>query len=65
MRRSHWTPSIIPGDQRSNCLSCSGRFRKIRLRLARADYEATDLEAVIEDLLSGQYNNPKVPLGGN
>ena len=26
--------------------------------LLEADYEATDLETVIEDLLSGQYNNP-------
>ena len=31
---------------------------KDRPRLARADYEATDLETVMQDLLSSEYSNP-------
>ena len=33
-------------------------FGKLGRAWREADYEATDLETVIEDLLSGQYNNP-------
>ena len=33
-------------------------FGQIGRAWREADYEATDLETVIQDLLSGQYNNP-------
>ncbi len=33
-------------------------FGKLGRAWREADYEATDLETVIQDLLSGQYNNP-------
>jgi hypothetical protein len=58
MRRSNWTPSIVPnGDDRTVYLvvdDFAGRGRAWR----ETDVEATDLETVIADLLSGQYNDP-------
>ena len=48
-----------PRWRRSNRLSCSGRFRKIGPRLARSRLQRSHgPETVIQDLLSGQYNNP-------
>jgi hypothetical protein len=56
MHRSDWTPSIVPNanDQTVYLVAADfgkpGRFE--------SDYETTDLETVIQDLLSGQYSNP-------
>ena len=58
MRKSHWTPSIIPGDNDQTVYLVAEDFGKLGRAWREADYEATDLETVIEDLLSGQYNNP-------
>jgi hypothetical protein len=58
MRKSNWTPSIVPnGDDRTVYLvvdDFAGRGRAWR----ETDVEETDLETVIADLLSGQYNDP-------
>ena len=59
MRRSHWTPSIIPSDNDQTVYLVAEDFGKLGRAWREADYdEATDLETVIQDLLSGQYNNP-------
>jgi hypothetical protein len=58
MRKSHWTPSIVPGDNEQTVYLVAEDFGKLGRAWREADYEATDLETVIEDLLSGQYNNP-------
>ena len=58
MHRSHWTPSIIPGDNDQTVYLIAKDFGKLGRAWREADYEATDLETVIEALLSGQYNNP-------
>lgn len=58
MRKSHWTPSIIPNDNDQTVYLVAEDFGKLGRAWREADYEATDLETVIEDLLSGQYNNP-------
>ena len=55
MRKSDWTPSIVPNE--------NDRTVYCRLILAsraapEADYETTDLETVIQDLLTGQYSQP-------
>lgn len=59
MRRgSGWAPSIVPkGDDQTvylvvDDLGPLGRIYR------ETDVEATDLEAVISDLLAGQYRNP-------
>ena len=58
MRKSHWTPSIVPGDNEQTIYLVAEDFGKLGRAWREADYEATDLETVLEDLLSGQYNNP-------
>ena len=58
MRKSHWTPSIVPGESDQLVYLVAEDFGKIGRAWREADYEATDLETVIEDLLSGQYKNP-------
>jgi hypothetical protein len=59
MRKSHWTPSIIPSDNDQTVYLVAEDFGKSGRAWREADYdEATDLETVIQDLLSGQYNNP-------
>jgi hypothetical protein len=58
MRKSNWTPSIVPlGDDQTVYLvtdDLGGLGRVWR----EADAETTDLETVIQDLLTGQYDNP-------
>jgi hypothetical protein len=58
MRKSHWTPSIVPGDNEQTVYLVAEDFGKLGRAWRETDYEATDLETVIEDLLSGQCNNP-------
>ena len=58
MRRTNWTPSIIPGGDDDTVYLVADDFGKLGRAWREADYEETDLEIVIQDLLSGQYNNP-------
>jgi hypothetical protein len=57
MRRSRWTPSIVPiyGDQNVYLVDDFGRNGRA---YREADVEQTDLETVIIDLLAGEYKNP-------
>ena len=58
MRKSNWTPSIVPrGDDRDIYLVVDDLGRLGRV-WREADYEATDFETVVTDLLDGQYSNP-------
>jgi uncharacterized membrane protein len=58
MRRSNWTPSIVPrGDDQNVYIVADDLGRTGRI-WAEADFERTDLEAVVLDLLQGQYKNP-------
>jgi hypothetical protein len=58
MSKSTWTPSIVPsGADRTVYLvvdDFAGRGRAWR----ETDVGETDLETVVADLLSGQYNDP-------
>jgi hypothetical protein len=59
MRDTDWTPSIVPGDEdRDVCLVVSDFGRRGRA-WCETDVEATDLETIIQDLLDGQYSNPR------
>ena len=58
MRTSNWTPSIVPDDQDQTIYLVANDFGKIGRAWVEADYETTDLETVIQDLLTGQYSNP-------
>jgi hypothetical protein len=57
MRRSNWTPSIVPTDGQGYCLVIDdlGYFSQL---FREADVEATSFETVVMDLLEGQYSNP-------
>ena len=58
MRETNWTPSIVPSGDDQTVYLVAEDFGKLGRAWREADYEATDLETVIQDLLSGQYNNP-------
>jgi len=58
MRRSNWTPSIVPSHNDETVYLVSDDFGKVRRAWREADYEATDLETVIRDLPAGQFSNP-------
>jgi uncharacterized membrane protein len=58
MRKSNWTPSIVPNSGDLNVylvLDDLGRQGSI---WAETDAESADLETVIGGLLSGQYKDP-------
>jgi hypothetical protein len=58
MRRSNWTPSIVPiGDDHNVYLVMDDLGRLGRV-WREADDSAAELEAVILDLLAGQYKRP-------
>jgi hypothetical protein len=59
MRRSSWTPSIVPNDDNDETVYLmADDFGRLGRAWREADYETTDLETVIQDLLTGQYSNP-------
>jgi hypothetical protein len=65
MRRAGWTPSIVPNGDDQNVylvlddLGPNGRVWR------EAGADDADLEAVISDLLDGQYTNPNRVVGFN
>ena len=58
MRRSSWTPSIVPNETDQTVYLVADDFGKIGRAWRETDLESTDLETVIQDLLTGQYKNP-------
>lgn len=57
MRQSRWTPSIIPADEPTVYLVADD-FGRAGRAWREADLETTDLETVIQDLISGEYRRP-------
>ena len=58
MRKSNWTPSIVPNGDDQTVYLVADDFGKNGRAWVESDYETTDLETVIQDLLAGQYTNP-------
>src|SRR4051812_187805 len=58
MHRTSWTPSIVPTDSDETVYLVADDFGQIGRAWREADYDATDLETVIQDLLTGQYRSP-------
>jgi hypothetical protein len=58
MRRSDWTPSIVPNDHDRTVYLVAEDFGRLGRAWREADFESTDLETVIQELLSDQYRNP-------
>jgi hypothetical protein len=58
MRGTGWTPSIVPADGDDTVYLVADDFGQIGRAWRESDYDSTDLETVIHDLLSGEYSNP-------
>ncbi|SEE50292.1 hypothetical protein [Bradyrhizobium erythrophlei] len=57
MRRSSWTPSIVPSDDQTVYLVADD-FGPIGRAWRETDLETADLETVIQEMLAGEYSNP-------
>src|ERR1700737_2835068 len=58
MRRSNWTPSIVPRGDDHNVYLVMDDLGRLGRVWREADDSAAELEAVILDLLAGQYKSP-------
>jgi hypothetical protein len=58
MRKSGWTPSIVPRGDDQNVYLVVDDLGRLGRVWREVDVEVTDLETVIQDLLEGQYSNP-------
>jgi hypothetical protein len=58
MPRTGWTPSIVPHGADQTVYLVVDRFGGLGTAYRETDIERTDLETVITDLISGQFNDP-------
>jgi hypothetical protein len=65
MRKSGWTPSIVPGGDDQNVYLVMDDLGRLGPVWREADDRAAGLEAVILDLLQGQYKSPVRVVGFN
>src|SRR3954470_6177635 len=64
MRKAKWAPSIMPDEDQTVYLVLDD-LGHLGRSWREADVKDTDLEAVITDLLEGQYNKPVRIVGFN
>jgi hypothetical protein len=65
MPRIGWTPSIVPNGDDQNVYIVLDDFGRNGRAYRETDVERADLEAVIMDLLEGEYKNPVRVVGFN
>jgi hypothetical protein len=65
MRKSGWTPSIVPNGDDQNVYIVLDDFGRHGRSYRETDVERADLETVITDMLEGQYQNPVRVVGFN
>jgi hypothetical protein len=65
MRRPGWTPFIVPNGDDQNVYIVVNDFGRHGRAYRETDVGRVDLEAVIMDMLEGQYNNPVRVVGFN
>jgi hypothetical protein len=58
MRKSNWTPSIVPRGDDQDVYLVIDDFGSLGRVWREADYGTTDWETVITDLLACEYKNP-------
>ena len=58
MPRTGWTPSIVPYGADQTVYLVVDRFGGLGTVYRKTKIERTDLETVITDLMSGQFNDP-------
>jgi hypothetical protein len=59
MRKSDWTPSIVPSEADRDIYLVEDDLGELGRIWPETEVEATDFETVVTDLLSGQYRNPQ------
>ena len=58
MPRTGWTPSFVPYGADQTVYLVIDRFGGLGTVYRETEVERTDLETIITDLLSGQFNDP-------
>jgi hypothetical protein len=58
MRKSSWTPTIVPYGADQTVYLVVDSFGGLGSVYRETEIERTDLETVIADLMSGQFNDP-------
>ena len=58
MRKSNWIPSLVPDGADQTVYLVVDDFSRHGRVFRETEVERTDLESVIADLVSGQYNDP-------
>jgi hypothetical protein len=58
MPRTGWTPSIVPGGADQTVYLVVDHFGRLGTAYRETDVDHADLETVITDLMSGQFNDP-------
>lgn len=58
MRKSYWTPSIVPRSDDQDIYLFVDDFGRLGRVCRETDVEQTNFETVIADLLDGQYKHP-------
>ena len=58
MPRTSWMPSIVPNDYDQTIYLVVDDFGRAGLSFHETNMQRADLESVITDLMSGQYDNP-------
>jgi hypothetical protein len=59
MRKSTWTPSIVPSEDDRDIYLVEDDLGELGRIWPEAEAAAADFETVVTDLLSGQYKNPQ------
>ena len=58
MPRTGWTPSIVPYGADQTVYLVIDRFSGLGTVFCETEVERTDLETIVGDLMSGQFNDP-------
>jgi hypothetical protein len=53
-----WTPSLVPYGAHQTVYAVIDRFAGLGTAYREAEVERSDLEAIITDLMAGQFNDP-------
>ena len=65
MRRSGWTPSVVPRDDDINVYMVLDDLGRSGQVWSRAEAQKADLDTVVADLLGGRYESPVRVVGFN
>ena len=58
MPRTDWTPSLVPYGADQTVILVIDRFGGLSTVYRETEIERADLETIIADLISGQFNDP-------